>query len=296
VGKVSVLAGLPGLGKSLFYSYLAARVSTGTPFCDGAECKRGGVIVVSTEDDEDDTILPRLKRHGADLSKVAWFDLDQCDLEFKRHGGQLETLIGSWPDLRLLVIDPITGHLDGVDSHSNTETRSVLKKIRKVARRLRVAVLAITHYSKSRDTEDVNRVSGSIAFGAFARCVFAIERDQEDPSRRILRPLKHNLGPDATGLAFRIGTGGLLEWEDGEVLFANVRKSTNKTETAESWLIARLAPCPVAVNDLKTEAAILGIGWRTVENAKSELGIESYKEGDQWFWERTEPTFDIGTI
>src|SRR5262249_12400926 len=152
----------------------------------------GSVIILSAEDDAADTIKPRLMAAGADVNRVhivsavtlsagkgrRMFNL-QNDLAL------LEAEIARVGDARLVIIDPVSSYLGNTDSHKSAETRAILEPISEMAGRLRVAVVAVTHFSKGGGTSANNRVIGSVAFVAAARAAFIVTRDPDDESRRL---------------------------------------------------------------------------------------------------------------
>ena len=215
MGKLSLLVGDPGMGKSMMTCDLAARVTTGAPWPDGrGNAPRGHVIILTTEDDVADTIAPRIVAAGGDRWQVTvarsvmagnarrGFDLT-ADLPL------LEDLIDSPHtdaepgDVKLVIIDPISAYLGGkLNSHRATDVRSALEPLAELAARKRVAILGLSHLTKSgADKNALGRVLGSVAFAAVARVVLFAMRDDEDNKgeRRLLLPAKNNLGDDRGG-------------------------------------------------------------------------------------------------
>jgi len=155
LGKLTLLIGDPGLGKSLLTADIASRVSRGTSFPDGAVCESGSVIFLSAEDDAADTIRPRLDVAGADVFRVHTLDAVRVQLSggsvtekafnLETDCTHLESALSQHPDVRLIVIDPLSAYLGGTDSHSNAEIRGLLSPLAALAARCEVAVLAVTH-------------------------------------------------------------------------------------------------------------------------------------------------------
>jgi hypothetical protein len=182
---------------------------------DRTRCERGSVIILSAEDDVADTIRPRLEAAGADLSRIR--TIDAVPDGFNAAGTQLHRafnlsadldrlagLLASLSDVALIIIDPVSAYLGKIESHSNAEVRALLAPLADVAGKFGVAVVGISHLSKSAGTEALLRVQGSVAFSAAARAVWGVARDKDDPARRLFLPLKNNLGKDETGLAFGV--------------------------------------------------------------------------------------------
>jgi RecA-family ATPase len=170
-GKVTMLAGHPGLGKSQLALAIAAILTTGGRWpADGARAQIGSAIILSAEDDPEDTIRPRLDAAGADLARCHVIGA-VCD---RGHGGRetrrgfsvvddlprLAMALSEIGDAALVVIDPITAYLGATDSHRNAEVRAALAPLAELAAQYRVAVLAISHLRKSPDGEAILRVSG----------------------------------------------------------------------------------------------------------------------------------------
>ncbi len=200
IGKQTLIAGEPGLGKSQLSIGIIATVTVGG-FWPGSQDRAplGRAVILSAEDDAADTIIPRLIAAGADLSRVdiisavrnetgarRTFNL-QADLAL------LERHIEARKDVRVVKIDPISSYMGTVDSHKNTDVRSVLEAVGEMAARHRVAVVGITHFSKGAGQRAINAFIGSIAFIAAARAAFAVMKDPDDDNLRLFLPVKNNL-------------------------------------------------------------------------------------------------------
>jgi putative DNA primase/helicase len=313
IGKQTMLAGEPGLGKSQLTCWIAAAVTTGGLWPDNHEAApKGSVIILSAEDDAADTIRPRLDAAGADPNKVyvisavrgengkgrRSFNL-QADLAL------LEAEIAKIGDVYLVIVDPVSSYLGKVDSHRNAELRAVLEPIGEMASRLGVAVLSITHLSKGGGGSANSRIIGSIAFVAQARAAFIVARDPDDHERRLFLPTKNNLGPEGTGLGFRIGQvvtpTGLLApsifWDDLPVTISANEALAPSTETAtaparneaEDFLQQVLADGPRPTVQIRAEANSAGVAWPTVRRAKEKLGVKASKVTLDGGWEWAMP-------
>jgi hypothetical protein len=214
VGKQSLIGGEPGLSKSQLICFLAATVSTGRDWPAGeGRAPLGNVIMLSAEDDPEDTLVPRLLAAGADLSRIIivpavrvsggrrqrTFNIDQ-DLT------ALESKIREIGDVKLVTLDPISAYMGReFDSHNNTATRSILEPVSALASRLGVAVVSVTHSPKSQGTRAVHQFIGSVGSVAVVRAAFLVIRDPDDHDRRLFLVAKNNLGLDRKGLAYRVG-------------------------------------------------------------------------------------------
>ncbi len=223
IGALTVLAGDPGMGKSLITMDIAARVTRGTPWPDGTPCRRGSVFLISAEDAPDTTIAPRLAAAGADLAKVhivdRVFTLRPGDNEHPRvlslakDLAALHDKIEGLGDVRLAVVDPISAYLSGVETHRNANVRAALAPLAEMARAAGVAILAVTHLNKGAGGKAIYRLTGSLAFVAAARAVYLVPEEGEagapgttPASRRLFLQVKNNLGkhPNGSGHAFGI--------------------------------------------------------------------------------------------
>jgi len=293
LGKLSLLVGQPGLGKTFLACDLAARVSRGTAFPDSSLPPAGEAAIVTAEDGAADTLRPRLDAAGADVGRVQHIEHIRADdgkemfLSLSDHLPQVDDWLAIHPEAKLLVVDPISAFLGDVDSHRNAEVRSVLGPVAKLAEKHNVAIVGVTHLSK-KDAKAINRVIGSIAFVAAARAAWLVAPDPDDESgeRRLFLQVKNNLGK-ASGLAFAI-TDGRVVWEEGPVLVSadEIEDDGEGSPRAEAkaWLQELLTDGPVPAASVWKRAKADGIAERTLKRAKKEQGIISDKQGEHWAW------------
>jgi len=309
-GKVSMVAGHPGLGKSQLTANLAAIVTTGGIWpVDNTPCEPGNVIFFSAEDDAEDTIRPRLEAAGADLDRVYILDavLDETGLRPRSFNlatdlprlGEMLSHIG---DVALVVIDPITAYLGGTDSHKNADIRALLSPLGGLAAKHGAAIVCVSHLNKGGNGEALLRVTGSLAFVAASRAAFLIARDKEDNNRRLFLPIKNNIGKDESGLAFSVEShslpGGIetsrVSWEGEPVTITADEamapqgdpEERSALDDAKEFLSNLLADGPVSSNKIKADAEDAGHSWQTVRRAQRALGIKPHKEGmkGSWLW------------
>ncbi len=316
-GKVSMLAGNPGLGKSQITASMAAIVSTGGCWpVDRTRCEMGNVVIMSAEDDPADTIRPRLEAAGADLSRV--IILDAMVEGYRGDGGEIHRAFNLKTDLArlgamleeiggaaLIVIDPITAYLGDADSHKNAEIRALLSPLSDLAAKHGAAVVCVSHMNKSAGSEALMRVMGSIAFVAAARAAFIVAKDPENETRRLFLPMKNNIGNDQTGLAFTVqlalvkSAAGLIEtsnvvWEAEAVTTTADEAMTlrgdpgerDAVDEAKDFLRGLLADGPVTSKQIRADAEGAGHSWPTIRRAQKALGIKAVKDGMQggWTW------------
>ena len=313
LGRISLLVGRPGEGKSFCTLDMAARVSTGTPWPDGTDCPHGEVILFSAEDDAADTIRPRLDAHYADVRRIHLLTgvrstgkqhermISLADVETVRQSLEMH------PDCRLIVVDPIGSFLGGgIDAHRDNEVRSVLAPIAQLAKDFDVAVVVVAHRRKSVGGSADEMALGSIAFAGIARAVWHLSRDTEDKARRLLLPGKTNLGREASGLAFSIiGEPARISWESDPVeMTADDQLASEKqgreqkrgpdsevTRDAEVWLKKILADGPRLAKELNDEWTNgRGGSARTLRRAQSALGVQAFRVTVPgcWHWRLTE--------
>ena len=295
IGKVTIVAGEPGLGKSQLTCAMAAAVTTVVQWpCDEGQALPADVIILSAEDDAADTIRPRLDAAGAAAASV--LIVSPCKVRMAVGGGHSICRRICWRlnrrsrrrDALLVIIDPMSSYLGKVDSHKNAELRAVLEPLGEMAARLGVAVLAITHFSKSGSGSANNRFIGSIAFVAAARAAYIVVRDPEDGDRRLFLPTKNNVGPEGSGLAFRVGLKGIggdifapmILWEGAVTTTAEEALATKngksgsapERENAEAFLRTILADRPLPSSSDQDRG----------ERSRSGLGDGSTRQGVAW--------------
>lgn len=316
-GKVSMLAGNPGLGKSQLTASMAAVVTTGEIWpVDRARCERGNVIILSAEDDPEDTIRPRLEAAGADLSRV--FILDAVVEAFNADGEEIKRAFNLKIDLArlgrmldeiggaaMIVIDPITAYLGEADSHKNAEIRALLAPVSDLAAKHGAAVVCVSHLNKSSGGEALMRVMGSLAFVATARAAFIVAKDNDDPARRLFLPAKNNIGNDQTGLSFTVEAAkipsatGMVEtsrilWgqeavtvtADEAVASISNPEEHSDMQDAKAFLRDLISAGPVPSRQIRADAEGAGYSWRTIQRAQKALGIDAVKDGMKggWVW------------
>ncbi|MGO9268251.1 MAG: AAA family ATPase [Candidatus Binataceae bacterium] len=299
-GKLTVFGGDPDRGKSFVSLDLTARVTTGRPWPDGSPADDiGNVILLSAEDDAADTIRPRLEALGADIARVYIIESitdrsGEREFSLATDLARLETAIKEVGNVSLIIIDPVSAYLGGVDSHKNSNVRSLLAPLKTLAERYGVAIVLITHLSKG-DADPLNRLAGSIAFGAAARAAWLFSCDPERPERRLMLKLKNNLAPTMPGLAFSIELNEqgdpVVAWESEPVAitaaehFRELRDVDDKPrregpiDDACAVLRELLKDGPRPVAEIEREGKARGVSHATIKRARKLLGIESTRGG-----------------
>lgn len=307
-GKVSLIGGHPGLGKSQITASLASIITTGGLWpVDRTRAPQGSVLLLSAEDDAADTIKPRLLAAGADCNRVHILDAipdGSVERTFNLNTDieRLRETLNGLQDAALVIIDPISAYLGGRDSHSNAEVREILTPLSKLAADSRASILAITHLNKS-SNDPLKAFIGSVGFIAAARSVYAVVKDPEDDAHRLLLPVKNNLGKDGHGLGFRIESKTVkndietsrVTW-DSEPCSVSAMEAMNPENSGEGsaldeavhFLQIELAGGPVKAKTITARASGAAIAKRTLERAKKQLGIKPQKVGtgigDKSYW------------
>ena len=314
-GKVTVLDGDPGLGKSLLTLDLAARVTAGREMPEsGNTAEPRGVVLWSAEDDVADTIRPRFDAAQGNADRVALFECSD---------GQLPSLPDDLPrleaaardfDAGLVVIDPLMAALGAdVNAHKDADVRRALGPLSRLAERIHTAVLLVRHLNKTlaAGTNPLYRGGGSIGIIAAARAGLLVARDPDDPERRILAATKSNLGPPPPALAFQVeanhdGTAriawlGPSEHDAGSLLATAEEARTTKISEATAWLHSYLGDGPHPQREIVAAAKAAGISGTTLKRAKRLLGVESERQPNlgPWSWRLRDaggPLSDAGTV
>ncbi|MBF0162643.1 MAG: AAA family ATPase [Magnetococcales bacterium] len=305
-GKLTLLVGPPGTAKSQLTAYMAATTTRGRSWPDGAGSFPGKVVILSAEDDPEDTIRPRLEAVDADLSKVfileAIHDKDKHGRPVARSFKLSEDLAALDAELTetggvvLVVVDPISAYLGAADSHNNAEVRALLSPLSELAAKHGAAVVAVSHLNKGAGSA-IDRVTGSGAFVAAARASYLVCKDRDDQHRRLFLPMKNNLGNDSTGLAFRVEGVTLpsgietsrIAWEADPVTITAddaLAAQVNPAERgalaeAKAFLNETLKDGPKTARSIRGEVEDAGLSWATVRRAQLLLGIKPYKNAYQ---------------
>ena len=288
LGKLTVIQGDPGDGKSTFVGNLVALLTRGLPMPDGdaSQCSRVAVYQCA-EDGMADTIKPRLEQAGADCEKVAYIIDD--DIALTLEDGRIETVIQE-TGASLFVIDPIQAFIPpDSDMQSATKMRAVLRKLAATAEKYRCAVILIGHMNKGSGAKSLYRGLGSIDIAAIARSVLMISRDETRPNIRYMYPIKSSLAPEGPAVAFSFRTNGGLEWQgqyelNTAELVDSLTVKTSKREKARAKMVQMLGSGDKAAKEVYAALADIGVGSRTVEKAKKELQIRTYRTGGCWYW------------
>lgn len=320
-GKLQILGGAPGTGKTTIAMWLAATVTAGKLWPDSTESTVGNVVIWSGEDDPADTLIPRLALAEADLKHVYFVDVVRDsngtrNFDPARDIEPLQRKIAELGGVKLLIIDPIVSAVSG-DSHKNAEVRRGLQPLAHLATSTGCALLGITHFSKGTSGRDpLERITGSLAFGALARVVLVaakVEDETEDgDDRSLFVRAKSNIGPDHGGFEYELQQGDLekhpgihasvVRW--GETVVGTARDLLSPPESsgeenegsslthAKGFLRGLLCRGAVPSTEVYIHAEAANCSKATLRRAQKELSIQPRKEGGyfgggspQWLWE-----------
>ena len=315
MGKLHILAGAPGQGKTTIALAMAATITIGGRWPDGSRCAAGNVLIWSGEDDPADTLVPRLMAAGADRARCFFIEGARRDGEVvpfdpARDLGQLLEAIEKIGGISLLVIDPVVSAVTG-DSHKNTEVRRALQPLVDLAAKCDCAVLGITHFAKGgQGTDPAQRVVGSVAFTAVARVVMVaakVKGDEEGQDTRILARSKSNIGPDDGGFQYHleqseplpgihashIAWGKAVEGTARELLTDPDDGPQDDASDAVELLRAELdtvrwTSCDEAAKPLKAA----GFSKKQIWAASKKVGVMRKKDGMKggWMWRLRDAT------
>ncbi len=296
-GKLALIDGDPELGKSTLTLDIAARLTIGAkmPGIDVA-LEPASVILLTAEDGLSDTVRPRLEAAGADLQRIhairsVFVGDGQDPPSLPRDIDAIEEHIHRLA-ARLVIIDPLMAYLaEKVNSHNDQDVRRVLSRLADLAERTATAIVIIRHLNKTRGGPAMYRGGGSIGIVGAARTALLVARHPDDESVRVLATIKNNLSAHAQALTFRLegpdDGAARLVWGDPCELTANALLALNPNKEshssaqsiAEEFLREFLAEGPMPTHDVKREADRAAISIRTLERARSEIGIVSRKVG-----------------
>ena len=293
VGKITLLQGDPGDGKSTMMINLIAELSRGGATPDGVAFGRPQRIIYQcSEDGASDTIKPRLEAAGADCRNIAFINEEVyggLTLDDERIR---DAIIECKP--QLVVIDPIQSYIgNDSDLQIAVRARKLMRRVSLWASTYNCAIVLIGHLSKKERSKELYRGLGSIDVVASARSVLQVERDEQDEDIRIVKQVKNSLAPKGADLSFEIrpesGFRWILNAEKKEEV-ESAEKTTeellpkNKHELAAILIARALADGPVESTEIRKIMANYRIGEKTMNDAKAELGIKPYRKMRRWYW------------
>jgi len=309
-GKLTLLEGDPGVGKTWLALQLAAIVSKGDPFPDASDGRLrarrdpGNVVYLSAEDGIADTLVPRLGKAEANLRNV--FTVPGCISTDPKTGEvsrgsvtlqDVDVLHQAMEKYKpsLLVVDPLQAYLGAdVDMNRANAVRPVLAGLANLAEEFKIAVLLIRHLGKSQQDRSIYRGLGSIDFMAAARSALLAGVDPQDPDKRALIQEKNSLAETGPSMGYELREG-VFYWTGKSDLTAagvmapdSIDEETGSLDDAKDFLQEILAKGPVTAKEAFKQRDAVGITKRTLERAKSDMKVHSFKNGSTWYWELDE--------
>lgn len=291
-GKITLIQGDPGDGKTSFILAITALLTRGLPM----PCTEGGarepvnVIYQNAEDGLGDTVKPRLEQAGADCSRVQCIDDDDSPLTLG--DSRIEKAIVE-NNAKLFVVDPLQAFLgNGTDMHRANATRPLLHKLSEIAEQTGCAIVLVGHMNKSGASKGMYRGLGSIDIAAAARSILLIGRQADDSFARVMAPIKSSNAAEGASILFTIDEEAGVQWlgESDETASELLSAKTpdepmqGKYEQAEELLLNMLSQGALPCTDVFAAAKDAGIGMGTLKAAKRTMGILSQKRAQDWFW------------
>jgi len=285
-GKITIIQGDPGEGKTTLVLHLAAALTQGKYLGSEEQRKPVTVIYQTAEDGLADTIKPRLLSASADCSKV--LVIDETEQSVSMTDERLETAIRQ-TNARLVILDPLQAYLGAdVDMHRANQVRPIMSRLGAIAEKYGCAIVLIGHMNKASGQKTSYRGLGSIDFAAAARSVLIVARDRENPQIRVMIHAKSSLAPEGKPVAFELNKDngfryiGEYDIDPNELLSGSGGKK--KAKLAEELLLCELRDGAKSQKDILARAEECGISKRTVDAAKKALGVQSEKLPDGWYW------------
>ena len=292
-GKLSMIQGNPGEGKTTLALRIAAACSKGEPLpgCEAHEPFR--VFYQNAEDGLEDTIRPRLEKANADLSMIHYIKENEHSLSMADE--RIEAAIAE-TGARLMILDPVQAYVGKyVDMNRANDVRDVMKSLGSVADRTNCAITLIGHLNIAQGMNSSYRGLGSIDFRAAPRSIMLVGRMKNDPNARIVVHDKSSLAPQGKSLAFTLDDDTGFRWLDGygdissDDLLGGISPDT-KCADASNLILSMLADGkPVPASEIYREEHERGISERTLKEAKKNIsGIGTRKVANLWYWQLKE--------
>mgnify|MGYP000164532225 FL=1 len=287
-GKITIIQGDPGEGKTTLVLNIAAVLSKGQGLDEHMKPEQPLHIIYQTaEDGLADTVKPRLEKAQADCNNI--FVIDETDVSLSMLDERIEQAILK-EKAKLMILDPIQAYLGAkMDMNRANEVRDMTKHLGQVAERTGCAIVLIGHMNKNAGGKVAYRGMGSIDFFAVARSVLLVGRVKGQENRRAMIQIKNNLAERGHAKSFVL-TDGVFTWKGDyditeDELAGGFAPKTSKQEEAKDLLVSLSCTTKeAAVSQIQEKARDRGISWRTMEMVKKELQIKSKKVNNAWYW------------
>ncbi len=286
-GKVTIIQGDPGEGKTTFILSLISLLTNGQPLPEEETANEViNVIYQTAEDGLGDTIKPRLLACGADCERVLVIDENETELTLSDK--RLEEAINE-TNAKLIVLDPMQAYLGSdVDMHRANEIRPIMKRLSLLAERTGCAFVLVGHMNKMQSSKSAYRGLGSIDFRAAARSVLIVGRVKDEPSLRIVAHDKSSLAPEGKSIAFELNPETGFKWKGYcettvDELLSGKGSVLSKVQQAENLLNDLLTDGEMLSDEIRVRANELDISNRTLKQAKQNLKIKAIRKGAKWY-------------
>ena len=287
-GKITIIQGDPGEGKTTLILNLAALLSKGEKLPESEEKSDPiNIIYQTAEDGLSDTVKPRLIAAKADDERITV--IDESKLELSLTDERLEQAIIE-TKAKLVILDPLQAYIGAnVDMHRANEIRPVMKHLAEVAQRQQCAVVLIGHLNKAMGMKSSYRGLGSIDIPASARSVLLVGRIKDNPTVRVMAQIKSSLAPEGEPIAFELnkekGFSFIGKYDISIDDLLNGVATTSKLEQAEKLLRDMLSDgSSIKQKQLQQQAKIRNISERTLNEAKKNVGVKSFRSNNEWYW------------
>lgn len=287
-GKLTIIHGDPGEGKTTLILRLAALLSQGESLpCDDRPQEPVKIIYQTAEDGLGDTIKPRLLAGDADCAQIKVIDETEASLTLLDE--RVEQAI-SETGARVMILDPVQAYVGtGVDMNRANEVRTVLAQLSRIAEKYKCAMILVGHLNKAQGTKSQYRGLGSIDFQAAARSVLIVGRVEEKPEVRVMAHEKSSLAPEGEPVAFELSADNGFRWLGHydisiDDLLSGVSRE-KKSDLAEKLIRDCLSDGRYPQQALMDKAKRMDISKRIIDEVKKRLNVRSVKDGNQWFWQ-----------
>jgi RecA/RadA recombinase len=287
-GKLTIIQGDPGEGKTTLVLNIAAALSKGQGLDENMNpCEPMNIIYQTAEDGLSDTVKPRLEKAEANCNNI--FVIDETDTSLSMLDERIEQGILE-KKAKLLILDPIQAYLGAkMDMNRANEARDMTKHLGQVAERTGCAIVLIGHMNKNSGSKVAYRGMGSIDFFAVARSVLLVGRVKGQENRRAMVQIKNNLAERGHAKSFLL-SDGVFSWQgdygitEEELAGGFAPKPTKQEEAKDLLVYLSTSDREVAVSVIREKSKERGISWRTMELVKKELEIQSKKINNAWYW------------
>ena len=287
-GKLTIIHGDPGEGKTTLILRLAALLSQGESLpCDDRPQEPVKIIYQTAEDGLGDTIKPRLLAGDADCAQIKVIDETEASLTLLDE--RVEQAI-SETGARVMILDPVQAYVGtGVDMNRANEVRTVLAQLSRIEEKYKCAMILVGHLNKAQGTKSQYRGLGSIDFQAAARSVLIVGRVKEKPEVRVMAHEKSSLAPEGEPVAFELSADNGFRWLGHydisiDDLLSGVSRE-KKSDLAEKLIRDCLSDGRYPQQALMDKAKRMDISKRIIDEVKKRLNVRSVKDGNQWFWQ-----------